>query len=131
MKSFITTLVFAFVFPLQGMAQQQPEFNPAAIKEYYLLLLKAGPTRNQDSATVAKIQTGHLDHLKRLYETGKICLVGPVDGSDDLRGICVFLTATKEEAIDLASQDPAVVSGRLRPEILSWYTVPGGYLPEK
>lgn len=80
---------------------------------------------------MAAIQAGHLNHLKTLYEGGKICLVGPVDGSADLRGIAVFLTSTREEAMELAAKDPAVVAGRLIPEILSWYTVPGGFLPAK
>lgn len=131
MKSLFPLLVLALLCPLGSNAQQQPVFNPAGIKEYYLLLLKPGPERGQDSATVSIIQAGHMNHLKNLYEGGKICLVGPVDGSDELRGICVFLTDTKEEAIELASKDPAVVSGRLKPEILSWYTMPGGFLPEK
>ncbi len=131
MKSLFLTLIIALICSSHLQAQQQPVFNPAAIREYYLLLLKPGAERGQDSATVATIQAGHLNHLKSLYESGKICLVGPVDGSEELRGICVFLTETREEAMDLASKDPAVIAGRLKPEILSWYTMPGGFLPAK
>lgn len=70
-------------------------------------------------------------HLKNLYDQGKICLVGPVDGNPEILGICVFLTASRQEALGLAQKDPAVVAGRLTPEILTWYTMPGGFLPVK
>lgn len=125
----MTCICFLTCFQHTVRAQQQPEFDPGSIREYFLLLLKPGDNRGQDSATVAQIQDGHMAHLKKLYEQGKICLVGPVDGSAELRGICVFLTATKAEAMELAGQDPAVKAGRLKPEVLSWYTMPGGFLP--
>jgi uncharacterized protein YciI len=132
MKTILFTICLLIAGQFSLHAQQiQPAFDTGAIREYYLLILRPGPQRGQDSASTARIQEGHMAHLKNLYDQGKICLVGPVDGNPEIRGICVFLTASRQEALGLAQKDPAVVAGRLTPEIVSWYTMPGGFLPVK
>lgn len=87
------------------------------MKQYFLVFLKKGTNRSQDSVTAGKIQTGHLRHLDSLYNVGKMDLAGPLGDDGEIRGICIYNVATLEEAKKLAESDPAVRSGRLIVEI--------------
>lgn len=98
------------------------------IKKYYLCLLKVGPNRTQDSVTAAEIQKGHMENISRLSKEGKLCIAGPFGGKGDLRGIFIFTVKTKEEAEQLAAEDPAVRSGRLTAEVLEWWSAKGSVL---
>ena len=46
----------------------------------------------------------------------------------DIRGISVYNVASEEEARKLASEDPAVKSGRLMIEVHPWYSMQGATL---
>lgn len=98
------------------------------MKTYYLVLLKKGPNRSQDSVTVKKLQEGHMAHLTKMAESGKMDIAGPVMADMDLRGICIYNVSTKEEAEKLVNEDPMVKSGRLSAEILPWYSAKGATL---
>jgi uncharacterized protein YciI len=100
------------------------------MKQYQLCLLKSGPNRNQDDSTIAMLQAGHLLHLQKMERLGKAVLIGPVvDPESDILGIVVYDVPTTEQAFELASQDPAVLSGRLRLEIVPWWSKIGYRLP--
>ena len=60
-------------------------------------------------------------------ELGKLVIAGPFDEQDDegFRGMCLYRTETREEARKLAEEDPAVKSGRLKVEVMAWYTEKG------
>lgn len=107
---------------------QQNDFDMSKMKTYYMVFLKKGPHRDQDSATVAKIQEGHLAYLGSLYKQGKIDLNGPFMEDGDIRGISVYNVGSAEEALKLASEDPAVKSGRLVVEVHPWYSLQGSSL---
>lgn len=126
MKTFLMFLSIAFVLPLQ--AQSKKEVKDGEMKQYFLVLLKKGPNRNQDSATAAKIQKGHLENITRLYNEGKIDLAGPMGNDGDLRGIFVFNCETYEEVLMLCSTDPAIKSGRIVTEIYPWWAGKGSKL---
>ncbi len=98
------------------------------MKTYYLVFLKKGPKRDQDSASAAEIQKGHMAHLTKMYNEGKMDLAGPIMSDNAIRGICVYNVKTMEEAKQLAESDPAVTSGRLVVEIISWYSQKGAAL---
>lgn len=88
---------------------------------YYLCFLKKGPNWTPDpTPEVIAIQEKHLAHLAHMHEMGKLIAAGP-GGKDDIRGFSVFCTETQEEAEAIASQDPAVLSGRLVLEFYPWY----------
>ena len=97
---------------------------------FWLLLLKAGPNRDQDDATVDRLQLAHLQHLFSLQRDGLLTLVGPVEDAGQLRGLGVVLVETREEAEALLADDPMVVAGRLIAEIRPWFTMPGAALPD-
>jgi uncharacterized protein YciI len=93
-----------------------------------LVFLKKGPNRSQDSTTLERLQEGHLAHLTKMANTGKMDLAGPLMEDGDIRGICVYNTSSMEEAKTLASEDPAVIAGRLIIEIHPWYAMKGACL---
>lgn len=98
------------------------------MKQYFFVMLKVGPKRDQDSITVAKIQEGHMAHLTKMYNEGKMDLAGPMLDKWETKGICVYNVATMEEVKALVEQDPAIVSGRLVAEIHPWYAGKGSVL---
>lgn len=107
---------------------QQNDFDKSKMKVYYMVFLKKGPHRDQDSVTAAKIQEGHIAHLTKLAREGKIDLNGPFMDDGEIRGISVYNVASAEEATKLASEDPAVKSGRLLVEVHPWYSLQGSSL---
>lgn len=109
------------------LGQQQPNTDEG-MKTYYLVFLKKGPNRSQDSIALERLQENHLAHLTKMASTGKMDLAGPLLEDGDIRGICVYNTTTMEEAWNLASADPAVVAGRLIVEIHPWYSMKGACL---
>ncbi len=103
-------------------SQEKNEFEKKyEMKTYYMVFLKKGPNRDQDSATVAKLQEQHIAHLTKMADAGKMDLAGPFMDKGEIRGICVYNVATKEEAEKLANEDPMVKAGRLIVEIHPWY----------
>jgi len=91
------------------------------MKQYFMVFLKAGSNRTQDSATVVKIQEGHLNNITRLFNDKKMILAGPFMDDGIYKGIFIFDVATEEEVKQLLQTDPAVKSGRLDYEIHPWY----------
>ncbi|WP_237726601.1 YciI family protein [Corallococcus coralloides] len=116
-------------------APAAPATKPAAAAEkklefdkHYLVLLKRAPNApKMEPDALQKLQGEHLAHLTRMGESGKMVLAGPFDEQDDvgMRGACIYRTATKQEARQLAEQDPMVKAGRLQVEVLAWYTEKG------
>lgn len=98
------------------------------MQQYYIVFLKAGPNRSQDSTAAAELQKKHQAHLSRLYQKGYTSLTGPMGDDGDIRGIVVFNTATQKEADSLARLDPMVEAGRLEVEVHPWWVAKGGKL---
>ncbi len=118
--------IFALVFLLSvSVAFVKAQKNEDNLKPYYLVLLKKGPHREQDSATAAKIQKEHLENINRLAASGKLNVAGPFLDDGDLRGIFVFDSQSEEEVKLFCENDAAVKSGRLVYEIHPWMTQKG------
>lgn len=98
------------------------------MQQYYMVFLKSGATRSQDSTEAAELQKKHLAHLSRMYEEGYTSLTGPMGDDGDLRGIVVYNTPTLKEADSLANLDPMVKAGRLKVEVHPWWVAKGGKL---
>ena len=98
------------------------------MQQYFMVFLKAGKKRNQDSLETAKLQEKHLIHLERMAKEGYISLTRPFGDDGNLRGIVVYNTPNLKMADSLANLDPMVKAGRLEVEILPWWTAKGGTL---
>ncbi|HEY7864213.1 MAG TPA: YciI family protein [Thermoanaerobaculia bacterium] len=128
--------VFSLVLLATAALGQQPTPAPASpgmppnMEMYPLGFLKKGPKWTPEKTEqTAKIQEGHMAHLNSMAAAGKLVVAGPVGaGAGDLRGILVFKGITIEEAVRMASEDPAVKAGRLIVEIVPWW-VEKGVLP--
>ena len=95
------------------------------MQKYFIVFLKSGPERSQNSEEAARLQQQHLQYLGNLYEEGMIVLNGPTGDDGDIRGFSVYSTATIEEAERLASSDPMVQAGRLEVEVKPWWLAKG------
>ena len=91
------------------------------MKKYVMAFLKAGPKRDQDSVTAAKLQGEHMKNIQRLANLGKLVLAGPFLDGNEFRGIYIFNVETVEEAKELTESDPAIKAGRLVMELHPWY----------
>lgn len=98
------------------------------MQQYYVVFLKKGKNRSQDSTEAAELQKQHLAHLSRMYEEGYTSLTGPMGDDGEIRGIVVYNTPTQREADSLANLDPMVKAGRLEVEVRPWWTAKGGKL---
>lgn len=98
------------------------------MKRYWLVLLKKGDNRNQDSAAAAKIQERHLANIGRLGKEGKLIMAGPMGTDGDLRGIFILNCKDSAEVEALVKTDAAVITGRLKMEYYPWWTAKGKYI---
>ncbi|HNQ62311.1 MAG TPA: YciI family protein [Bacteroidia bacterium] len=98
------------------------------MKQYFFVLLIKGEHRDQDSATVSVIQSGHLANIDRLYKEGKIDIAGPFLDDTDWRGLFIFNVSSETEVKKLLETDPAISSGRLDYIIHPWYGAKGSVL---
>ncbi len=98
------------------------------MQQYYLVLLKKGENRGQDSITAAKLQEQHMAHLTRMAREGYISLAGPMGDDGEIRGIVIYNTPNLKTADSLAKLDPMVQAGRLKVETYPWWAAKGGKL---
>jgi uncharacterized protein len=126
-------LLLLLIFPLLINAQSkdpktsQPSLS---IKQYFFVMLTAGPNRNQDSVTADKIQKGHMANIERLYTAGKLKVAGPFGDDGKWIGLFIFDCPEQAEVEKLLQTDPAIQSGRLVYEIHPWWTSPiGSFTP--
>lgn len=92
---------------------------------YHVFLLKKGPTWSPESTPeISALQEEHLANLRRLAESGKLVLNGPLldsfATSGEIRGMGVLKTDTFQEAENLIAADPMVKVGRLIFELHAW-----------
>lgn len=125
---FIVTATLLSVHAQREFKMQEGD-TTYVMKRYVFMLLNEGPNRNSDSASVAKIQAGHMNHISEMAKTGKLAIAGPFDGGGKYRGILIFDVDSISEAIRMESTDPAVVSGRLEMQAIYWWAAKGSKLP--
>ena len=98
------------------------------MQKYYLVFLKTGPKRDQDSTETAILMKKHLAFLERMGMEGYASLIGPIGVDGDIRGIAIYNVPTLREADSLSRLDPMVKAGMLKVEIHPWWTAKGGKL---
>jgi uncharacterized protein YciI len=98
------------------------------MKRYWLILLKKGPNRNQDSISAEKIQAGHMANINRLAKEGKLIMAGPMGIDGDLRGIFIMDCKDSAEVAAFVNTDTAVITGRLKMDYYPWWAAKGKYI---
>ncbi|MBW2462650.1 MAG: hypothetical protein JRH11_13455 [Deltaproteobacteria bacterium] len=95
-----------------------------AFRSLQFVLLVANPDAEKiPDAEVLRYQKLHRAHLKAMSEEGKMLVAGPFSDQADptLRGLCLYDVGSIEEARRLAEADPAVVAGRMRVQVMTWW----------
>ncbi len=98
------------------------------MQQYFIVFLRKGTNRNQDSIQAAELQNLHMQHLNRMAGEGYSSLTGPMGDDGDIRGVVIYNTPTIKEADSLAKLDPMVMAGRLEVEVRPWWAAKGGKL---
>ena len=99
----------------------------AKTKKYSLVILKAGPKKNQEGA-----ETIIWEHGRKNYELradGVLAIVCPVGDGSDVCGIYIF-NAPVEEVQKIMDEDPGVKAGVFVYEIHACRGIPGDCLSE-
>ncbi|MFW9853644.1 MAG: YciI family protein [Candidatus Thorarchaeota archaeon] len=79
-------------------------------EEAYLVIIRARPDfPNTMTEKEKKIMSDHYANLKRYLDQDKLILAGPT--LDDSGGYIILNVSSREEAIELMSEDPSVSSG--------------------
>ena len=134
----LRTVFFLFLIMIGGTVagqSSQREFTITegdttyTMKRYVFMLLVAGENTKQDSLTAVNLQKGHMAHINKMAESGKLVAAGPFEEGGQYRGLLVFDVDTKEEAIGIEAEDPAVKAGRLKMETFYWWAAKGTTLP--
>lgn len=99
----------------------------AATKNYSIVILKAGPKRNEPG--VEKIIWEHGRRNFALRAEGLLPIVCPVADESDVSGIGIF-NASVEEARKIMDEDPGVKAGVFVYELHSCRSFPGDCLPK-
>jgi len=105
-----------------GAAQKPSEAKYEMTTDYLVLLYRGPNSTGEVTPEAQRIQEAHMANIGRMADEGKLILAGPMADDGKLRGIFVFRVASLEEAQALAAADPAVMAGRLVPEVHPWYT---------
>lgn len=136
MKTIFLFLCFLFVSPLLHAQDIDIKGEPETfeyewegktytMQKYFIVFLKKGPKRDQPKEEADEIQKAHLAYLGGLFEKGLLNLNGPTGGDAEVLGISVYNVPKIEDAIKLASNDPAVKAGRLIIEAKPWWLAKG------
>jgi uncharacterized protein len=99
---------------------------PSEFDSYQLVLLVRGPDAPQlDQDASAALGRQHLGHFAKMRAAGYLQVAGPIDGDDEIAGICLYQAGSVERARKLAEDDPAVRAGRFIVRAMTWYTQKG------
>jgi uncharacterized protein len=120
----LATIVMALVMALAAslpLAAAEPA-QSVAMKEFVLGLLYKGENWKPAVTDEARqLQGAHRANIDRLVREGSMAVAGPVDSTDELRGVFIFNVDTVEKAQALVASDPAVKAGQLRFKLYVWY----------
>jgi uncharacterized protein len=93
-----------------GQTTPEPKYE---MDSYVVAILRRGPSVSQSKEEAAKIQEGHLAHIRHMASLGKLVVAGP------------FTANNADEAKELTLQDPAVKAGRLVMDLYPWFAAKG------
>jgi len=117
--------------PSGDETEQQSQEDAASLQfdTYYMVFLRSGENPPQiEPEALQDLQRKHLAHLRSVAESGHSLVAGPfeVPPEHDLRGIVIYRGDLTKEAVQaMADADPMVKAGRLKAEVLRWWTPKG------
>lgn len=101
---------------------------PPGMKQYWFVMLKKGPKRNQPPEEAKQLQAGHMANMEAYAAMGKLQIAGPFMDDGDWRGIFILDVPDRAAAEAMCNDDPAVKAGRLACEIHPWLSQVGATL---
>ena len=96
-------------------------------KKYCLVILKAGPNRNEDGVEKIIWEHGRRNHALRA--DGVLSIVCPISDGSNVTGVGIF-NANVEEVKKIMDEDPGVQAGVFVYEIHATRSFPGDSLPQ-
>lgn len=100
--------------------------NAADGKHYCFGFLNAHPDRAEmPQEKLMEIQKGHLEHMGKMAQAGKLLVAGPFMTEGGPRGVVIYNCASVEEAMGYTKPDPAVVNKRLSMEFYKMHAPEG------
>jgi uncharacterized protein YciI len=100
---------------------------PPELERYsFVLLRRPDDAPRYSDERLDELQEQHIAHLASLGERGVLLLSGPFSDRTDesLRGLCILNTSL-DETRELMAHDPSVLAGRMVPDVMSFWTLPG------
>jgi uncharacterized protein YciI len=101
---------------------------PPGMKQYWFVMLKKGPKRDQSPEEAKQLQAGHMANMQAYATMGKLQIAGPFMDDGDWRGIFILDVPDRASAEAMCNDDPAVKAGRLACEIHPWLSQKGAAL---
>ena len=101
---------------------------PPGMKQYWFVMLKRGPKRDQSPEEAKQLQAGHMANMQAYATMGKLQIAGPFMDDGDWRGIFILDVPDRAAAEAMCNDDPAVKAGRLACEIHPWLSQVGASL---
>jgi uncharacterized protein len=101
---------------------------PPEMKQYWFVMLKKGPRRDQSAEDAQNVRAGHMANIKYSADRGVLQMAGPFMDDGDWRGIFILDVPDRAAAEAVCNDDPAVKSGRLTCEIHPWISQMGAML---
>lgn len=133
MKTFASFFVMLLCTAFHAYSQNpNPDYDSLLVKKlgadergmkmYVLVLLKTGPSREQDSARLAMLSKSHFDNINKMAAEKKLIVAGPLDKNQQAyRGIFILDVPGIEEAENLVNRDLTVKEGIFVAEYYNWY----------
>jgi uncharacterized protein YciI len=130
--AFIVVAVFGSLAVAQtGSAAKNPKFDAElakklgadkmGMKNYILVILKAGPKNIPEGQERNEIFKGHFANIHRLADEGKLVVAGPFDDEGGWRGMFIFNVTNIDDAKALTATDPVIKSGLMVAEYHKLY----------
>jgi uncharacterized protein YciI len=101
---------------------------PPGMKQYWFVMLKKGPKRDQPAEEAQRLQAGHMANIRAYADRGQLQIAGPFMDDGDWRGIFILDVPDRAAAEAMCDDDPAVKAGRLVCEIHPWLSQVGATL---
>lgn len=131
MRGTLFTAVFMFSVLFSYGQNNNPKYDQAlaeslggddyGMKMYVFVILKTGSYFPEKKLSDS-LFLGHMQNIKRLADSGKLIVAGPMKKNDkNYRGIFILNASSIEEGRLLVDSDPAVHSKLLDAELFQWY----------